>query len=63
VITRILRKSVLAITFAFLTSAVGKPFVSLTAPTVHPSFEMACPGGGDPDPCANGTCIADVHLA
>jgi hypothetical protein len=61
--TKILRKSTLALILALLTSGLGKVFVE-TAPSspvpTHPTLQIADAGGGDPDPCGSGSCMAPL---
>jgi hypothetical protein len=62
--TKILRKSTLALIFALLTPGLGKTSVQTAPPAPipsNPTLQIADIGGGDPDPCGNGTCVAPLR--
>jgi len=63
--TKILRKSTLALILALLTPGLDKTFVQAAPPSpfpAHPTPEVANIGGGNPDPCGDGSCLVGVHL-
>lgn len=63
--TEILRKSTLALILVLLTSSVGKAFAQseLSPAPSQPTAKIGEPGGGNPDPCADGGCLVAIHLA
>ena len=61
---KVLRKSTLALVLALLTLGSGKAFIQGAPPTPipsHPTSHVADIGGGAPDPCGSGQCIAPVE--